>query len=92
MGRLTDAIKHLLIINILFFVATNIYGEQMYQWFSLWFPKNENFSLWQIISHMFMHGGFMHILFNMYALWAFGTPLERMWGRKSFCSFIFLLE
>ncbi|MFT6996251.1 MAG: membrane associated rhomboid family serine protease, partial [Maribacter sp.] len=56
MGRLTDAIKHLLIINVLFFIATQLYGDQMYQWFSLWFPKNENFGLWQILSHMFMHG------------------------------------
>ena len=87
MNRLTEAIKHLLIINVLFFVATQIYGDQMYQWFSLWFPKNENFGLWQVVSHMFMHGGFMHILFNMYALWAFGTPLERMWGRNKFLFF-----
>lgn len=89
MGRLTGAIKHLLIINILFFVATALFGEQMYQWFSLWFPENENFGFWQIISHMFMHGGFMHILFNMYALWAFGSPLEQMWGRNKFLFFYF---
>jgi membrane associated rhomboid family serine protease len=89
MGRLTEAIKHLLIINVLFFVATQLYGEQMYQWFSLWFPQNANFGLWQILSHMFMHGGLMHIVFNMYALWAFGTPLERMWGRNKFLFFYF---
>ncbi len=89
MGRLTEAIKHLLIINILFFVATSMYGEQMYQWFSLWFPKNENFAFYQVITHMFMHGGFMHIAFNMYALWAFGTPLEQMWGRNKFLFFYF---
>ncbi len=89
MGRLTGAIKHLLIINILFFVATNLYGEQMYQWFSLWFPEKENIGVWQVISHMFMHGGFMHILFNMYALWAFGSPLEQMWGRNKFLFFYF---
>ncbi|NER10825.1 Membrane associated serine protease, rhomboid family [Muriicola jejuensis] len=89
MGRLTGAIKHLLIVNILFFVATALYGEQMYQWFSLWFPENENFGYWQILSHMFMHGGFMHILFNMYALWAFGSPLEHMWGKNKFLFFYF---
>lgn len=89
MGRLTDAIKHLLIINILFFIATQLLGDQMYQLFSLWFPENENFRLWQILSHMFMHGGFMHILFNMYALWAFGSPLEQMWGRNKFLFFYF---
>lgn len=87
MGRLTETIKHLLIINVLFFIATNLYGDQMYEWFSLFFPKNEHFQFWQIITHMFMHGGFMHILFNMYALWAFGTPLERMWGRNKFLFF-----
>lgn len=87
MGRLTETIKHLLIINVLFFVATQMYGEQMYEWFSLYFPKNDHFQFWQILTHMFMHGGFMHILFNMYALWAFGTPLERMWGRNKFLFF-----
>ena len=89
MGRLTGAIKHLLIINILFFIATSLYQEQMIQLFSLWFPENENWQLYQIVSHMFMHGGFMHILFNMYALWAFGSPLERMWGMNKFLFFYF---
>jgi membrane associated rhomboid family serine protease len=89
MGRLTDAIKHLLILNVLLFVATMLYGDQMYEWFSLWFPKNENFGFWQMVSHMFMHGGLAHIGFNMYALWAFGTPLERMWGRNKFLFFYF---
>lgn len=89
MGRLTEAVKHILIVNVLFFIATQLLGDQMYQWFSLWFPKNENFELWQAVTHMFMHGGFMHILFNMYALWAFGTPMEQMWGRNKFLFFYF---
>lgn len=89
MGRITEAVKHILIVNVLFFIATQLLGDQMFQWFSLWFPKNENFELWQVVSHMFMHGGFMHILFNMYALWAFGTPLEQMWGRNKFLFFYF---
>ncbi len=89
MGRVTEAIKHLLIINVLFFLATALYGDLMRHWFSLWFPINENFGLWQVLTHMFMHGGLMHILFNMYGLWAFGTPLERMWGRNKFLFFYF---
>jgi len=89
MGRLTEAIKHLLIINVLFFIATNLYPDSMYSMFSLWFPVNEHFEWWQLVSHMFMHGGFMHILFNMYALWAFGSPLEQMWGRNKFLFFYF---
>ncbi|MEL6975351.1 MAG: rhomboid family intramembrane serine protease [Bacteroidota bacterium] len=89
MGRLTDAVKHLLIINVILFFATKLYGDQMYQWLSLWFPENPNFQWWQVFSHMFMHGSFMHIAFNMYALWAFGTPLEQAWGRNKFLFFYF---
>ncbi|WP_340073921.1 rhomboid family intramembrane serine protease [Leptobacterium sp. I13] len=89
MGRITNAVKHLLIINVLFFIGAQLYGDVLYQLFSLWFPKNGNFHLWQIISHMFMHGSFMHIFFNMYALWAFGSPLEHMWGRNKFLFFYF---
>ena len=88
MGRLTEAIKHLIIINVIFFIATQLYGEQLYEWFAFWFPEHENFQLWQIVSHMFMHGGLMHIIFNMYGLWAFGSPLERAWGRNKFLSLI----
>jgi membrane associated rhomboid family serine protease len=86
---MTEAVKHLLIINVILFFATQLYGEQMFQWLALWFPKNGNFEWWQVVSHMFMHGGLMHILFNMYALWAFGTPLERMWGKNKFLFFYF---
>ncbi len=89
MGRMTEAVKHLLIINVILFFATQLYGEQMYQWMSLWFPKNSNFEWWQIVTHMFMHGSLMHIIFNMYALWAFGTPLEQIWGKGKFLFFYF---
>lgn len=91
MGRLTDGIKHLLIINGLFYLASMLYGDVLYQQLSLWYPENPNFRIWQLVSHMFMHSreSFMHILFNMYALWAFGSPLERMWGTKKFLFFYF---
>jgi membrane associated rhomboid family serine protease len=84
MNKLTEAVKHLLIINVLFFIATSIYGDLMYEWFSLWYPKNENFHLWQIVSHMFMHGGIAHIGFNMFALWMFGGPVEQYLGKNKF--------
>jgi membrane associated rhomboid family serine protease len=84
MFQLTDAVKHLLIINVLLFVATQIYGDQMYEWFALWFPKNENFGIWQIVTHMFMHGGISHIFFNMFGLWMFGVPVERSLGKNRF--------
>ncbi|QWX85625.1 rhomboid family intramembrane serine protease [Cellulophaga sp. HaHaR_3_176] len=84
MVKITDAVKHLIIVNVLFFVATQILGDQMYQWFALWFPKNENFQIWQIVTHMFMHGGTMHILFNMIGLWMFGSAVEQYLGKKQF--------
>lgn len=89
MGRITDTVKALIIANVLFFVGTMILGDYAYQLFSLWFFKNENFQIWQILTHMFMHGGFMHILFNMYALWAFGSPIEQRLGQKKFLFFYF---
>ena len=84
MIRITEAVKHLIIINVLFFVATLMVGDQMYQWFALWFPKNENFQVWQLITHMFMHGGPSHILFNMFGLWMFGSAVEDYLGKKQF--------
>ncbi len=89
MGRMTDTVKVLLIINVIFFIGTLTVGEYTYKLFSLWFFQNDNFGVWQIITHMFMHGSFMHILFNMYALWAFGSPIEQMLGQKKFLFFYF---
>ena len=89
MGRMTDAVKVLLIINVIFFVGTLTVGDYTYKLFSLWFFQNDNFGIWQVITHMFMHGSFMHILFNMYALWAFGSPIEQMLGQKKFLFFYF---
>jgi membrane associated rhomboid family serine protease len=92
MGRLTEAIKHLLIINVLFYLVTYFapnMQDKMMEWFALFYPTSDYFRPWQIVTHMFMHGGFMHILFNMYALWAFGSPLEQIWGKNKFFFFYF---
>src|SRR5690554_5174159 len=89
MGRMTETIKVLLIINVLFFIGTQMLGDTAYRLFSLWFVENENFGVWQILTHMFMHGGFTHILFNMYALWAFGSPIEQVLGQRQFIFFYF---
>jgi len=90
MGNLTTAVKNLIIINVIFFVASQYVAPQMYEWFSLFFPKNEYFGVWQIVTHMFMHGGIMHLVFNMYALWMFGQIIERTWGAKKFLIYYFV--
>ncbi len=89
MGRISETIKALIIVNVIFFIGTQLLGETAYKLFSLFYFENPYFQFWQPLTHMFMHGGFMHILFNMYALWAFGSPLEQIWGRKKFLFFYF---
>ncbi len=89
MGRTSETIKVLIVVNVLFFVGTLMNEDVSFRLFSLFYFENPNFQFWQPLTHMFMHGGFMHILFNMYALWAFGTPLEMRWGRSKFLFFYF---
>lgn len=85
---LPEVIKNLLIINGLFFLATVVFGDVMglglTQSFGLYLPGSPHFAPYQIITHMFMHGGLGHIFFNMFALWMFGYTLENIWGGRRF--------
>mgnify|MGYP001359218551 CR=1 FL=1 len=87
MRNITETVKHLLIINGIFFLATLTLGNQVYDWFALHYPTNPKFEYWQPLTHMFMHGDFSHIFFNMFGLYMFGTPLEQMWGKQKFIFF-----
>ena len=87
MRQISETVKHLLIINALFFLATLSLGPVVYDWFSLHYFKSPKFQIWQPLTHMFMHGDFSHIFFNMFGLYMFGTPLEQMWGRNKFIFF-----
>lgn len=90
MMRITETAKQLIIINVIFFVGTYIIGPEMaYKYLALHFPKSSDFMPWQIITHMFMHGSPMHILFNMLGVWMFGSALEQFWGAKKFLFFYF---
>lgn len=89
MRNITDAIKHLIIINIILFFAPLLLKMDITHIMALHFPQNENFGFWQYLTHIFMHGSVPHLLFNMYGLWAFGTPLEKMWGKGKFLFFYF---
>jgi membrane associated rhomboid family serine protease len=91
MNKITDTIKHLIIINIIFFVAVKLLGNNLYDSLALWFPENDHFRVWQVFTHMFMHHPtfYLHIIMNMLGLWMFGTPLEQMWGKKKFLFFYF---
>jgi membrane associated rhomboid family serine protease len=85
MNKITETVKHLLIINVIMFVATMAIGQNQFSdLFALHYPDNSVFKPWQIVTHMFMHGGFTHLLFNMFALWMFGTAVEQRLGSKKF--------
>jgi len=85
---LPEVIKNLLIINGLFFLGTVVLGDSLginlYDSLALYMPGSVNFQPFQLVTHMFMHGNFGHILFNMFALWMFGYALENVWGGKRF--------
>ena len=87
MRTITETIKHLLIINVIFFVASVSLGDVVYDLFALHYPFSPKFQIWQPLTHMFMHGDLGHIFFNMFGLYMFGTPIEQMWGRKKFIFF-----
>lgn len=87
-NNMTDTVKQLLILNILFFIGAQ-FVPQATDLLALHYFESDKFKLWQPISHMFMHGGLMHIFFNMFALVSFGSALEHFWGPKKFLFFYF---
>ncbi|WP_166921801.1 rhomboid family intramembrane serine protease [Flavobacterium poyangense] len=89
MMNMTPVVKQLLIINIIFFLGSQLVPIS-YDYLSLFYPESTNFRAWQLVTHMFMHAplpNFMHILFNMFALYSFGSALEHFWGGKKFLFF-----
>ncbi len=87
MNHIPTVTKNLLIINILFYAATLVverYGIDLSNLLGLHFFLAADFNPIQLVTYMFMHGGFTHILFNMFALWMFGRILETVWGPKRF--------
>ncbi len=101
MRGISETVKHILIINVLFWIGTLLVGQNgtlFTNLFAFHTPDSDLFKPWQIITHMFMHASvvpttsgttiyFQHILFNMFALWMFGTPVEKALGQKKFIFF-----
>ena len=85
---LPEVVKNLLIINGLFFLATyvclNTFGIDLVDNLGLHYIGSDKFKIYQVITHLFMHGSFMHIFSNMFMLWMFGNVLENYWGGKRF--------
>lgn len=85
---MTPVVKNIILINIVMFLAFTVgyraFGTNLNEILGLYFPKSDSFKPVQILSHMFMHANFMHIFFNMYALFIFGQALENVWGPRRF--------
>lgn len=89
-SQIPTVTKNLVAINILMFIATLVNENFMVANFAMFYPASPFFKPWQILTHMFMHGGFWHIFFNMYSLLMFGSILERSLGPKKFLIFYFV--
>ena len=87
-------VKNLLIINAICFLAYIVLQGRgiinLNQTLGLYYPESVYFKPFQIISHVFMHGSFMHLFFNMFSLWMFGSVLENYWGPKRFFIYYFV--
>ena len=85
---LPPVVKNIILLNILMFIinlaSKSVYGIELNMRLGLYFPASEHFMPLQIVTHMFMHGDFWHLFFNMYALYIFGQVLEGVWGPKRF--------
>lgn len=85
MNNLPTVTKNLLIINALVFAATYLIPSwNISDLFGLHFFMASDFHIYQLVTYMFVHGGFTHIFFNMFALWMFGRVMENVWGPRKF--------
>lgn len=88
---LPPVVKNLLIINGLFFLAQmtseQVFNMDLVDYLGMHYFGSSKFNPIQLVTYMFLHGGFTHILFNMFALWMFGNTLENVWGGKRFLTY-----
>jgi rhomboid-like protein len=90
-ANIPPVVKNLLIINVIFFIATNIFsrGDELplVGHLAVFYFDSPFFRVWQVVTYMFMHGGLMHIFFNMFALFTFGSAIEGELGSKRFLNY-----
>jgi membrane associated rhomboid family serine protease len=89
-GPLSTALKALIGVNVVMFLATTFLPALQIQLGLVPQWVLHDLRVYQVVTYMFIHAGLFHILFNMLALWMFGTELERIWGTRYFLKFYFL--
>jgi len=97
---ITPVVLALLILNGGIFILEHFAGDALINTFALWpvgltstrvfGEASPHFQIWQLLSYSFLHGGVMHLLLNMYALWMFGSRMENVWGSKAFAQYYFV--
>ena len=91
---ITPAVKILIIINVIMYLLTLMFdkrtGTNLSNTLGLHLPQSEYWAPYQYITHMFMHGSFTHLFFNMFALFMFGRVLESVWGSNRFLVYYFV--
>ena len=93
MNNMPTVTKNLLIINVLVFLAGYAlqgYGVDLDSMFGLHYFMASDFRVYQLFTYLFLHGGFTHLFFNMFAVWMFGRILEHVWGPKRFLFYYFV--
>ena len=90
LSNMPQAVKSIIIINVLVMVMMYLNENFMVSKFALFYPTSPFFHWWQPVTHMFLHGGFFHLFFNMYTLYIFGSVLEQIWGTRKFLLFYFV--
>jgi len=95
MPSITPLNKTLILINVVVFVLQYLLGAVMDVHFALWPPQAEQygyppFQVWQLLTYGFMHGSLTHLFFNMFALFMFGSDIERLFGSRRYLSYYLL--
>jgi membrane associated rhomboid family serine protease len=93
-GHLTPGVKNIIFANAIIFLMS-VLNRQLGYFLSNTFALHAydvlyQFKIWQLVTYMFLHGGFWHIFFNMFVFWMFGTELEMEWGTKQFIKYYFI--
>ncbi len=89
-GPLSSSIKALIIVNVAAFLVSRLFEAIIFVFGLMPAAVVEQLRVWQVVTYLFLHGSLLHLLFNMLALWMFGTELERTWGTRFFLRYYFI--
>jgi len=89
-GNSTNSVRNLILANVILFVVSFYFLQSMFIYFASYPITNTSFAIWQPLTSMFLHGGILHILFNMFVLWQFGNRIEETIGTNKFLSLYFI--